>query len=185
MNFLAAPSPTNLVGLHRIQEEHQRNPLSYPNPTKSPSPSSVVLINGDDEQHAMDCDVQINAHAPYPTPDDLFRAPFCQAPPASFFYNTSSLLAQQLAIPTTSTTSSFMPWSDEDCVNILFSIEFVFNVCLCFIAGDLFFFSLIVNCIIFKLFRYFSFTRIVLSFFILVFSFSFSQREKSTNIICR
>ena len=118
-SILAVPSPTNSLGLHRIQEENQRNPRMFltgqrSDQNQSSSSSSEGLANGDDDDHGneMDCDVQMQHPAQLPPIQERFRPPyFHPPPPPSFFCNTSPLLAQHLAIPTT--TSSYMPWSDE------------------------------------------------------------------------
>jgi hypothetical protein len=105
----AAPSPTNSAGLHIIQEEHQQNPILLPNyqyinQNKSVSSSSEALKNVDGDENEMDCDV----HHHHPEQPLLFHPPYYHHPPPSLFYcNTSPLLAQHLAIPTT--TSSYMP----------------------------------------------------------------------------
>ncbi|CAF2816898.1 unnamed protein product [Rotaria sp. Silwood2] len=106
------PSPTNSVGLHMIQEEHQQNPLllssnyQYSNQNRSSSSSSSeALANIDDDESEMDCDVH---HHHHPAPQYFCPSHYHPPPTSSLFhYNNSPLLAQHLAIPTT--TASYMP----------------------------------------------------------------------------
>jgi hypothetical protein len=104
---LAVPSPTNSAGLHMIQEEHQQNPVlltnyQYSDQNKSSSSSSSEALANDDDENEMDCDAH---HHPE---QQLFCPSHFHPQPSSFYCNTSpSLLAQHLAIPTT--TSSYMP----------------------------------------------------------------------------
>ncbi|CAF0868718.1 unnamed protein product [Rotaria sordida] len=110
----AVSSPTNSAGLHMIQEEHQQNPLlvsslnyQYSSQNKSSSSSSSeALANIDDEENEMDCDVHHHHH------HHMQQQYFCPShyhppPTSSLFHYNSPLLAQQLAIPTT--TSSYIP----------------------------------------------------------------------------
>ncbi|CAF3634686.1 unnamed protein product [Rotaria sp. Silwood1] len=111
------PSPTNSVGLHMIQEEHQQNPLllssnyQYSNQNKSSSSSSEALASIDDDDNEMDCDVHDNHHHHHHHhPQQQFFCPSHYRPPPTaslFHYNNNPLLAQHLAIPTT--TASYMP----------------------------------------------------------------------------
>jgi hypothetical protein len=92
-----------------IQEEHQQNPLltnyQQSNQNKSSSSSSSeALANVDNDENEMDCDVHHYHHHPE---QQLFRPSHYHPPPSSFYCNTSPLLAQHLAIPTT--TASYMP----------------------------------------------------------------------------
>jgi hypothetical protein len=101
------PSPTNSAGLHMIQEEHQQNPTFLYNyqyseqNQSSSSSSSEALENVDDDENEMDCDVH---HHPE---QNLFCPSHYHPTSSSFYCNNSPLIAQHLAIPTT--TSSYMP----------------------------------------------------------------------------
>ncbi len=114
--FSAVPSPTNSVGLHIIQEEHQENPFrssTSQDKSSSSSSSSEALYNIHDDDDEMDCGVnnhpvkqkqqQQFTRPPYP----LYRAPYHHRATAPYYCNRSPLLAQRLAIPTT--TSSYTP----------------------------------------------------------------------------
>lgn len=116
--FSAVPSPTNSTVLHMIREEHQQNPFQPPgSQTKcsSSSSSSEGLHNLDKDEYEMDYDLtnqsfqqpqqQKTQHfirPPYP----FYRAPYHHRAPAPYYCHTSPLLAQHLAI---STTSSYTP----------------------------------------------------------------------------
>lgn len=116
--LLANPSPTNSAGLHMIQEEHQQNVTSssnqqYFHANQSSSSSSSEALTDENE---MDCDVdyhhQPQPHHPQPLPhhQEQFFYPSHYHPPSvssCFYCNTNPLLAQHVAIPTTS--SSYIP----------------------------------------------------------------------------
>ncbi len=91
-----------------IQEEHQQNPILLSNSQcsdqnkSSSSSSSEGLENGEDDETEMDCDVH-HHHPEQP----LFFPSHYHSPSSSFYCNTSPLLAQNLPIPTT--TSSYIP----------------------------------------------------------------------------
>jgi hypothetical protein len=94
-----------------IQEEHQQNPTllsnyqcSDQNKSSSSSSSSEGLENGEDDENEMDCDVHHHHHHPE---QPLFCPSHYHSPSSSFYCNTSPLLAQHVAIPTT--TSSYIP----------------------------------------------------------------------------
>lgn len=97
-----------------IQEEHQQNPLllssnyQYSHQNKSSSSSSSEgLANVDDDENEMDCDVDHSHHYHHQEPQ-YFSPSHYHPPPSSSLFNCnrSSLLAQHLAMPT---TTSFMP----------------------------------------------------------------------------
>jgi hypothetical protein len=92
-----------------IQEEHQQHPVLLPNyqyseQNKSSSSSSSEALANDDDENEMDCDAHHHHHPEQP----LFCPSHYHPQPSSYYCNTSPpLLAQHLAIPTT--TSSYMP----------------------------------------------------------------------------
>ena len=120
---LANPSPTNVAGLQMIQEEHQQNLASlsnqqYSQSNQSSSSSSSEALTDENE---MDCDVDPpppHHHHPHhhhhhhsqPHQGQLFYSSSSyhpSAPSSCFYCNTNPLLAQHVAIPTT--TSSYIP----------------------------------------------------------------------------
>lgn len=113
----AVPSPTNSIGLHMIQEEHQHHQPLLPNfstyhEQSRSSSSSEGVAHDDDDENEMDCDINHHHHhlPPHHHSEQHLYCPthFHHSTPTSFFCNTNNpLLAQHLPIPTT--TSSYMP----------------------------------------------------------------------------
>ena len=124
-SFLAVPSPTNSIGLHRIQEEHQQqqqqqqeqpflqpalNSFSNYQIQSRSSSSSEGVTRDDDDETEMDCDIDHHLPPHHHSEQQLFcQTHYHHSIPTAFYCSTNNpLLAQHLPIPTT-TSSAYMP----------------------------------------------------------------------------